>query len=154
MWWQRSYFIVLLIKEQRATQTSAPAIYQLVKFVEARPQLPVVSVDWGINNSLLALTNVGARQRFRDLWATFTEIGKGNTPPSQPNKILGANAKTIFVMHPASIATFKPSVTGFAASLKPGCDSVPSEIRDQKGNTIFLVVILPNSCLRDQYSRD
>ena len=91
-------------------QTSRPAIYQLVKFVEASPQLPVVSVDWGINNNLVALTNVGTRQRFRDLWATFTEIGKGNTPPSTPNKILGANGRTIFVMHPEAIATFKPSV--------------------------------------------
>ena len=53
-------------------------------------------------------------------------------------------------MHPEAIATFKPSVAGFAASLKPGCDSSPSEIRDQKGNTIFLAVILPNSCLRDR----
>ena len=63
-----------------ANANFSPAIYQLVKFVEARSQLPVVSVDWGINNNLLALTNVGPRQRFRDLWATFTEIGKGNSP--------------------------------------------------------------------------
>ena len=133
-----------------ANANFSPAIYQLVKFVEARSQLPVVSVDWGINNNLLALTNVGARQRFHDLWATFTEIGKGNTPASTPNKILGTNGETIFVMHPEAIATFKPSVAGFAASLKPGCDSSPSEIRDQKGNTIFLAVILPNSCLRDR----
>ena len=133
-----------------ANANFSPAIYQLVKFVEAHPQLPVISVDWGINNSLIALTNVGPRQRFRDLWATFTEIGKGNSRPSTPSKILSTNGETIFVMHPEAIATFKPSVAGFAASLKPGCDSSPSEIRDQKGNIIFLAVILPNSCLRDR----
>jgi hypothetical protein len=64
--------------------------------------------------------------------------------------VLGADGKSLFVMHPEAIATIKPSVAGFAAALKPGCDTTPSEIRDRAGSTIFLVVTLPNSCLRDR----
>ena len=65
----------------------SPAIYQLVEFVDARPDLPVVSVDWGIGLDLVTLASSGSRQRFLDLWPAFTEIGNGNTSPSTPNKI-------------------------------------------------------------------
>ncbi len=127
----------------------SPAIYRLAKYVDAHPGIPVVSVDWGTNFPLMALTHT-SRRRFRDLWPTFTEIGSGKTPPSRPHAILGSEGNSMYVMHPEATATFKPSVAGFAAALKPGCDTAPTEIHDQRGNTIFLVVVLPNSCLRDR----
>jgi hypothetical protein len=127
----------------------SPAIYKLVKYVDAHPGIPVVSVDWGTNVPLMALTHT-SRRRFRDLWPTFIAIGNGNIPPSRPHGILGSEGKSMFVMHPEAAATFKPSVAGFGAALKPGCDTAPSKISDQRGNTVFLVVILPNSCLRDR----
>lgn len=128
----------------------SPTLYKLAKFVAAHPGLTVASVDWGIHNGLLALAEPGTQERFRDLWPTFTDIGKGNASPVAPANILGKQGLTMFVLHPEAISTFKESFLGFEASVKPGCTHSSSLIRDKHGGAIFLAVILPNSCLRDQ----
>ena len=128
----------------------SPALYKLAKFVDAHPGLTVVSVDWGIHTGLMVVAETGTQRRFRDLWPTFTDIGKGTTSSLAPAVILGKQGDTIFVMHPEAISTFKESFLGFEASVKPGCARSDQLIRDKHGSAIFLVVILPNSCLRDQ----
>jgi hypothetical protein len=126
----------------------SPAIYKLVKFVDAHPKLPVVSVDWGTQTSLMALANSGPRRRFRDLWPTFIAIGNGTVPPSRLSKMLGAKGETLFVMHPDAAATFEPALAGFTAVVKRECRNAPVQIRDEQGSVVFLAVILPNTCLR------
>ena len=128
----------------------SPALYRLVKFVDAHPGVTVVSVDWGIHNGLMSLAELGTQWRFRDLWPTFTDIGKGKASPLTPAIILGKNGRTMFVMRPEAISTFKESLIGFETALKPGCEHSGSLIRDKHGSAIFLAVVLPNSCLRDQ----
>jgi hypothetical protein len=80
----------------------------------------------------------------------FAEIGKGGESRAAPRKVLGADGHTIFVMHAEGEAAFETSNAGFAAALKPDCTGVSSAIPDQRDNTIFLAVVLPNACLREK----
>jgi hypothetical protein len=128
----------------------SPAIYKLARFVDAHPGVTVVSVDWGIHNGLMALAEPGTQRRFRDLWPTFTEIGKGSASPLVPAIILGEQGRSMFVMHPEAISTFKESFVGFEASVKSDCERSRSIIRDEHGGAIFIAMILPNGCLRHE----
>jgi hypothetical protein len=78
----------------------SPAIYDLAADVDQQDADLVVSVDWGLNNQLLALARPEHRARYVDLWEQFAR-----TSPDRQAIIAQSvrGRRVLFVGHPAAV---------------------------------------------------
>ena len=126
----------------------SPAIYALRDRMANTAAKRVVSVDWGIHQSLVSLAPLGTRERYLDRWPWFHQAESDPRRPDPVELLLRQNDDIVFIARDPTLATFPDTWSNFQISLKrfEDCVTARETVQDAKGYTAYHLIRISTPC--------
>jgi 4-amino-4-deoxy-L-arabinose transferase-like glycosyltransferase len=95
----------------------SPRVYELVEYIDAESTNAdwIVSADWGIHNSLHALSTDAARRKMGDLWLVLKFVHNDSAAAEEISRKLNSNRRTLLVSYAGGNAVQRQSERNCAA---------------------------------------